>query len=99
MATLALGLAPALGAIALGLTPRRYQTLATWAIFALNWALIILYSHHVVGELPVPGSTLGTFNFISAAFLIASAALLLAVQVVSYLQANGRLAVMERWAS
>lgn len=96
IATLALGLAPALGAIALGLIPRRYQTSATWAIFALNWALIILYSHHVGGELPVPGPSLGIFDFISAAFLVASAALLLAVQGVSYLQANGRLALPER---
>jgi hypothetical protein len=96
ISTLALGLGPVLGAIALGLTPRRYQTLATWAIFAVNWALIILYSVHVVGELPVPGPVFGTFDLISPAFLIASAALLLAVQSVTQLQARGRLAMMER---
>jgi HAAS domain-containing protein len=98
ISTLALGLGPILGAIALGLTPRRYQTLATWAIFAMNWALIISYSVHVAREMPVPGPTLGTFDFISPAFLIASAAMLVAVQITTKWQASGRLTLPERWA-
>jgi len=47
----------------------------------------------------VPVPALSTFDFISPAFLVASAALLLAVQGASYLQERGRLAMMERWAS
>jgi hypothetical protein len=95
---LALGLAPAAGVIALGLIPRRFQTPVTWAIFAMNWALILLYALHVVGEMPVPGPSLGPFDFVSPAFFIASAALLLGVQVVTGMQARRRLALAARWA-
>jgi hypothetical protein len=99
ISTLALSVCPILGVAALGLLPWRRRWLPAWAIFAMNWALIILYAHHVVGELPVPGPAFGIFDLISPAFLIASAALLLAVQAVSYLQMSGRLTLPGRWVA
>jgi hypothetical protein len=97
ISTLALSVSPIIGVAVLGLTPWRRRRALAWAIFALNWALIILYAQHVVGELPVPGPAFGIFDLISPAFLIASAALLLAVQAVSSLQARSRLPLMDRW--
>lgn len=96
ISTLALSVCPILGVAALGLIPWRRRWLLAWAAFALNWALIIVYSLHVVGELPVPGPAFGPFDLISPAFLVASAALLLAVQVVTYLQTSGRMVLPER---
>jgi hypothetical protein len=40
--SLAISLCPILGVIALGLTPRRWQLLTTWAVFGLNWLIIVL---------------------------------------------------------
>ena len=62
ISTLALSVCPILGVAALGLIPWRRRWLPAWAIFALNWSLIILYAHHVVGELPVPGPAFGIFD-------------------------------------
>jgi hypothetical protein len=48
--TLAIGLCPILGIIALGLTPRRWQMYAAWAVFGVSWLIITLdafYYQHV----------------------------------------------------
>ncbi|HEX3722953.1 MAG TPA: permease prefix domain 1-containing protein [Nitrolancea sp.] len=107
--TLVIGVGPLLGIIALGLTPRRWQRIATWFAFGGTWLIIVLdafyYQHffrvQYIDQLKaMPGySPLESYRLppmhiagmVSPLFLIGSAALLVGVQAITRLQAQGRL--------